>query len=61
MSYGRVFLDGVDDVVSKVGITTGELVCKGWKDIFEFPSVKKIPGTEKAGAEESAIGECSRD
>lgn len=57
MSYNGVLLDDVDDTVSKAGITTCELVSKGWKYIFEFPSVKVIPGTEKAGAKESFIGE----
>ena len=58
VGYGGVLLDDVDDAVPEAGITACELVCKGRKDILEFPSVKVIPGTEEAGAEGSITGEC---
>jgi hypothetical protein len=53
---GRVLLDTRDDVASEEGVAACELVGKGGKDVFEFPSVEVIPGTEEAGAEESIVG-----
>ena len=55
MSKGGIILDNGDNVALKVGIVMCKLVCKGWKDVFEFPSVKVIPGTEKAGTKDSII------
>ena len=58
MSYGGVLLDSIDDTVSEVGKVTCELVCESRKDPFELSPVEVIPGTKKAGAEESIVGEC---
>ena len=55
MGQSRVLPDSGNDVVSKAGVVTCKLVCKGWKDVFEFPSVKVILGTEKAGTKDSII------
>ena len=60
MCEGRILLDDGDDVASKVGVTTCELVCEGRKDILELPSVEVITGTEKAGTENSLVGDCFR-
>ena len=56
MGQGRVLLDAGDDVASEVGVMTCKLVRKGWKDVFEFPPVKVIPGTEEASTEGSISG-----
>ena len=32
-----------------------KLVCKGGENVFEFSSVKVIPGTEKASTKETII------
>ena len=56
MGNGGVLLDGTGDVSSEVGEMAGKLVCKGWKDLFEFPSVKIIPGTEKASTKYPLLG-----
>ena len=61
MCESGVFLDNSDDMVSKVRVTACELVCKGGKDILELPSVEVITGTEKAGAEDSFVGDCFRE
>ena len=58
MGYGGVVLDDGDNVTLEVGIMTSKLVCKGGKDVFEFLSVKVIPGTEEAGTKESLFGNC---
>ena len=56
MGQGGVPLDGSDDVVSEMGIVTCKLVCDGGEDIFEFPSVKVVSGTEEAGTKDSLSG-----
>ena len=61
MYEGRILLDDGDNMASKVGVTACELVCKGGKDVFELPSVEVITGTEKAGTEDSFVGECFRE
>jgi hypothetical protein len=53
VGQGRVFLDTCDDIVSEVGVVACKLMCKGWKDVFEFSSVEVIPGAEEAGTEGS--------
>ena len=45
-------------MASKVGVMACKLVCKGGKDVLEFPSVKVVPGTEKASTKELLIGNC---
>ena len=58
MGYGGVILDSRGDVTVKVGIMMSKLVCKGGEDVFEFPSVKVIPGAEEAGTKQSLFGNC---
>ena len=61
MGKGGVPLDTGNDVTSEVGVAACELVCKGGENVFEFPSIKVIPGTEEAGAEESIGGNRFRE
>ena len=56
MGQGGILLDCIDDVALEVGIVTCKLVCKGRKDVFELSSIKVIPGTKKASAKKSLIG-----
>ena len=61
MCEGGVLLNDSDDVVSKVKVTTRELVCKGGEDVLELPSVEVIAGTEEAGPKESIVCDCFRE
>ena len=56
MGQGGVLLDCTDNMALEVGIVTCKLVCKSRKDVFELPSIKVIPGTEKASTKKSLIG-----
>ena len=58
MSKGGIILDNGDNVALKVGIVMCKLVCKGWKDVFEFLSVKIISGAEEASTKEPLFGNC---
>ena len=61
MGQGRILLDNPNDMASEEGVATCELTCKGGEDIFEFSSIKVIPGTEEASAEESIAGNHFRE
>jgi len=58
MGYGGIILDDRDDMVLEVGVVMCKLVCKGGKDVFEFLSIKVVPGTEEAGTKKSLFGNC---
>ena len=57
VGYSGVLFYNPDDAVSKMRITAGELICEGWKDVFEESPAKEISGTEKASAEGSTVCE----
>ena len=55
MGNGGILLDNLDDVASNVRIMAGELICEGWKYVFEEPPVKEISRTEKASTERAFV------
>ena len=55
MGQSRVLFDNPDNVVLEVGVMICKLVGKGGEDVFEFPPVEVISGTEEAGTQEPLI------
>ena len=49
MGQSWVLFDSSNNVVLEVGVTVCQLICKGWKDLLKFLSIKVLPGTKEAG------------
>ena len=65
LCYGGFLFDHPNDLVSKGGVPTCELVPEGGKDVFELLPVEVIPRAEETGTEDPSLcdhpGKCLGD
>ena len=53
-----MLLQDIQQLLSEIGISAGELEGEGWEDLLKVAAVLEVPRTEEAGPELSILGGC---